>query len=116
MIVPAHVNQRTAANHGAVQLRVAQHGRGRQQPAVAPAFNPEMPRRGDFARDQVAGDRFKILEGFNMVLPQALGVPGRAKLASPANVGQHEHPAALQPQFAVGAVQIFIRTRIRRSQ
>src|SRR5687767_8332131 len=71
-----------------------------QQASVAPAFDPEVPRRGDPAVDEILRDRQEVVVRPLAVLLLGRLPPVRSELPTAADVGHRQDPAAFEPRLA----------------
>ena len=69
-------------------------------PPFDPPMMPESARTRDLVRDQILRDRREVVVDHLAVRLETRLVPRRSELAAAADVGEHEHAAALEPQLS----------------
>ncbi len=105
MITP-HVEQRHLTDDGAKQVRPQRQHIAHQQATIGAALYAQMRCAGDLAFDELFGDCDEVFIGMMPILLQCSLVPGRAKLATTADVGNDKNAALLQPGLANGGAVI----------
>src|SRR6185437_12075809 len=99
LLVAQHVQQRVAADDGAVKVRALGHGRTHKQAPVASAFDGQPRRIGVMVLDEPFSGGKEIVEDVLLLLPHAGVVPLLAKLPATAKVGQRKYTAVLRPDY-----------------
>src|SRR5882672_10259356 len=100
LAVATHVEQRDRAPDRAEPLRVAREHVADQEPAIAAAMAGKPLRAGDAAAHEISCNCGEVVLRALLVLPDTGIVPGGAKLAAAADIGNHIDAAVLEPSLA----------------